>query len=176
MARKNSMQLLQIIEFSSISEIFRPQPNTDIYSKMLSKAEIHEQEVQIMNANAKFLYSNNRPGPRTLRRRMPPAVLNNKLEALKILANSILSEVSSLEPSPEVPSDTDVDLAEEVRRFEEDLIRNALTRTGGRQRKAAMLLGLNPTTLHAKMKRFGMIDDGNADDDTETNGEIEKAA
>ncbi|MEP7075544.1 MAG: helix-turn-helix domain-containing protein [Acidobacteriota bacterium] len=85
-----------------------------------------------------------------------PAVMNNKLEALKVLANSILSEVASLERDREIVSHTNVDLSMEVERFEIDLIRCALTRTGGRQRRAAALLGIKPTTLHAKMKRYGM--------------------
>jgi DNA-binding NtrC family response regulator len=83
--------------------------------------------------------------------------MNNKLEALKVLANSILFEVASLEKDREISAHPNVDLSGEVQRFEEDLIRCALTRTGGRQRRAAALLGIKPTTLHAKMKRYGMI-------------------
>lgn len=103
----------------------------------------------------------------------PPAVINNKLEALKVLANSILFEVASLEQDREIAAHTKVDLSGEVQRFEVDLIRCALTRTGGRQRRAAALLGIKPTTLHAKMKRYGMIqgesgEDIAADDDEES--------
>jgi DNA-binding NtrC family response regulator len=86
-------------------------------------------------------------------------VLNNKLEALRILATSILTELSTLKGERKVAVRKNVDLVGEVQRFEEDLIRSALTRTGGRQRKAAALLGIKPTTLHAKMKRYGMTDD-----------------
>jgi DNA-binding NtrC family response regulator len=86
-----------------------------------------------------------------------PAVMNNRLEALRVLANSILTEVSSLEQDREVISKTEIDLAEEVQRFETNIIKCALVRTGGRQRQAARLLKIKPTTLHAKMKRYGIL-------------------
>jgi DNA-binding NtrC family response regulator len=41
-----------------------------------------------------------------------------------------------------------------VRRFETDLIRWALMRTGGHQRRAARILNLKVTTLNAKIKRY----------------------
>jgi DNA-binding NtrC family response regulator len=47
-----------------------------------------------------------------------------------------------------------------VHRFETELIRGALMQTGGRQRRAARLLGVKVPTLHAKMKRYNI----NADD------------
>jgi DNA-binding NtrC family response regulator len=53
-----------------------------------------------------------------------------------------------------------INLSEEVRRFETDLIRGALMQTGGRQRRAARLLGMKVPTLHAKIKRYQI----NADD------------
>ena len=53
-------------------------------------------------------------------------------------------------------TDGKIDLAFEVSRFEKDLIRTALSRTGGRQRPAARLLGVKVTTLHAKIKRYGL--------------------
>jgi transcriptional regulator with GAF, ATPase, and Fis domain len=46
-----------------------------------------------------------------------------------------------------------VDFSEEVRRFEADLIRRALTLTGGHQRRAARLLNLKVTTLNALIRR-----------------------
>ena len=42
----------------------------------------------------------------------------------------------------------------EVRRFEIDLIRRALRQTGGNQARAARLLQLKHTTLHAKIKQY----------------------
>jgi DNA-binding protein Fis len=45
---------------------------------------------------------------------------------------------------------------EEVARFEIELIERALNQTGGNQAKAARLLGLNQTTLHGKIKHYGI--------------------
>ena len=45
---------------------------------------------------------------------------------------------------------------EEVRRFEAGLIRRALARTGGNQKAAAALLGVNHTTLHTMARRYGL--------------------
>ena len=111
-----------------------------------------------MNANPMLLYRQNRAAVRDFNKTAhPPAVINNKLEALKVLANSILVEIASLAKNSEISEQPNVDLASEVQRYEADLIRCALTRTGGRQRRAAALLGIKPTTLHEKMKRYGMI-------------------
>lgn len=45
---------------------------------------------------------------------------------------------------------------EEVGRFEVGLISRALARTGGNQKRAAALLGVNHTTLHTMMRRYGI--------------------
>jgi transcriptional regulator with GAF, ATPase, and Fis domain len=47
--------------------------------------------------------------------------------------------------------------SDEVRQFEVSLIRTALGRTSGSQTRAAKLLGLKPTTLNAKIKRYGIM-------------------
>jgi len=47
-----------------------------------------------------------------------------------------------------------LDLQAEVHRFEAELIRSALARTQGRQRRAARLLGMKVTTLNAKIRRY----------------------
>ena len=49
-----------------------------------------------------------------------------------------------------------VNLRDEVRRFEIDLIQRALAQTRGSQVQAAKLLGVNATTLHEKMNRYGL--------------------
>lgn len=96
-----------------------------------------------------------------------PAVMNNKLEALRVLANSILTEVTSLEQDKEIMAQPDIDLANEVQRFETNIIKCALVRTGGRQRQAARLLKIKPTTLHAKMKRYGILQETTEEPDWE---------
>jgi DNA-binding protein Fis len=51
---------------------------------------------------------------------------------------------------------TGIDLYQEVRRFETRLIERALREAEGNQTRAARLLGLNKTTLHEKIKRYGI--------------------
>jgi DNA-binding NtrC family response regulator len=98
------------------------------------------------------------------------AVAGNKLEALKLLADLILAEVETLERARNLSDGDDINLAREVERFESDIIRCALVRTGGRQRKAARLLNIKPTTLHAKLKRYGILQDHSNDpEDTDEN-------
>jgi DNA-binding NtrC family response regulator len=46
--------------------------------------------------------------------------------------------------------------------YERSLILEALSQTGGNQRRAARLLGILPTTLHEKMKRLGIPRPGGA--------------
>jgi DNA-binding NtrC family response regulator len=41
--------------------------------------------------------------------------------------------------------------------YERQLILEALSLTGGNQRRAAQALGVLPTTLHEKMKRLGLL-------------------
>jgi DNA-binding NtrC family response regulator len=84
----------------------------------------------------------------------------SRLEALKVLALALLNEIEALGQNQGHSTMRAINLADEVRRFETDLIRGALMQTGGRQRRAARLLGMKVPTLHAKMKRYQI----NADD------------
>ena len=66
-------------------------------------------------------------------------------------------EVGAIErkaPAAAAVAPAALDFQREVRRFESDLIRCALIRTGGRQRRAARLLGIKAATLNAKIKRY----------------------
>lgn len=76
-----------------------------------------------------------------------------EVEALKLLLVAMWRELSALEAS-EKAAGAGVDLPLELRRFESDLIRCALIRTAGRQRRAARLLGMSVATLNAKIKRY----------------------
>ena len=78
---------------------------------------------------------------------------SSRISYLKILALSLLREISSAENTKGEADDT-IDLQAEVRRFETELIRSALIQTGGRQRQAARLLGTKVTTLNTKIKRY----------------------
>jgi transcriptional regulator with GAF, ATPase, and Fis domain len=84
------------------------------------------------------------------------AIVNNRLEALKVLSNSLLYELEALQMNEQTVKGGKIDLTGEVHRFEADLIRTALLRTGGRQRPAARLLNVKVTTLNAKIKRLGI--------------------
>jgi DNA-binding NtrC family response regulator len=83
----------------------------------------------------------------------------SRLEALKVLALALLSEIDALGQIASHGPQRSINLADEVRRFETDLIRGALMQTGGRQRRAARLLGMKVPTLHAKMKRYQINSD-----------------
>ncbi len=88
------------------------------------------------------------------------AVTENRLDVLRVLSNSILREVEALEKAKDPVLPSKIDLSEEVQRFEKDLIRCALLRTGGIQRQAARLLNVKVTTLNIKIMRYGIIANG----------------
>ena len=83
----------------------------------------------------------------------------SELLYLKSLARTLLLELDGLEMSQPHEIENGFSFNDEVQRFEIGLIRRALVRTGGNQRRAARLLGLMPTTLYEKIKRYG-IDTG----------------
>jgi DNA-binding NtrC family response regulator len=86
----------------------------------------------------------------------PEQATSVKLKTLKELTLALLQEVESLKGSATYEGRAGVDFADEVRRFETDLIRWALLHTGGHQRRAARMLNLKVTTLNAKIKRYGI--------------------
>jgi DNA-binding NtrC family response regulator len=71
------------------------------------------------------------------------------LTLLKEIA--LLKDVQKLQAQVEEPA---LSLPDEVRRFEIEIIRRTLLRTGGHQARAAHLLGVNATTLNSKLKRY----------------------
>ena len=87
-------------------------------------------------------------------------VVENRLEALKVLSNTIVHEIEALKKARGKDLLGKINLAAEVQRFEEDLIRCALLRAGGNQRRAARLLGVRTSTLNMKIKRFGISPSG----------------
>ncbi len=96
-----------------------------------------------------------------------PSVMNNRLEALKVLSQSLLREVEALKNNNKSESevinevrDGNIDLEKEVQKYEVELIRCALVRTGGKQRRAAKLLNVKISTLNAKIKRYGIATSG----------------
>lgn len=88
---------------------------------------------------------------------------NSSLEALQILSQTLLRELESLNDyskSDKKSVNGKIDLANEVKKFEMELIRCALVKTGGRQRRAAKLLNVKISTLNAKIKRYGIPTSG----------------
>lgn len=88
-----------------------------------------------------------------------PAVTTNvdvRLNTLRETVLQLLDEVESLAISRPVDIKRGARFSDEVRQFEVSLIRTALGRTSGSQTRAARLLGLKPTTLNAKIKRYGI--------------------
>lgn len=79
--------------------------------------------------------------------------MDNRLNTLREVALTLLREVESFRVS-QPATKRSVRLHEEVRRFEIDLIRSALSRTAGNQTRAAQLLGVKITTLNTKIKRY----------------------
>ncbi|MBV9959326.1 MAG: PAS domain-containing protein [Acidobacteria bacterium] len=88
--------------------------------------------------------------------------LSEKVLALKNVALALTSaaeileqaESSGLLTNPDIEDGINFD--EEVKGFETRLIKRALKRTHGNQKQAARLLGMKHTTLHTKIKRYGI--------------------
>jgi transcriptional regulator with GAF, ATPase, and Fis domain len=79
-----------------------------------------------------------------------------RLNTLRETVLALLDEVESLAISRPVDIKHCARFSDEVRQFEVNLIRTALGRTSGSQIRAAKLLGLKPTTLNAKIKRYNI--------------------
>ena len=86
-------------------------------------------------------------------------VKRNQLTALEYLASIMLREIESLKRAEEgaqyeVANGDGINLYDEVQNFEASLIRTALIRAKGVQKRAAELLGVKVTTLSVKIKRY----------------------
>jgi len=84
------------------------------------------------------------------------STVDARLNTLRETVLQLLNEVESLAISRPVDIKRGACFSDEVRQFEVSLIRTALGRTSGSQTRAARLLGLKPTTLNAKIKRYGI--------------------
>jgi len=82
--------------------------------------------------------------------------LQARLGLVKELTMALMDELKSLEYTDTNRSAEGLDFNAEVRRFEVDLICQALRRTAGHQTRAARLLGIKLTTLHDKIKRYNI--------------------
>jgi transcriptional regulator with GAF, ATPase, and Fis domain len=82
--------------------------------------------------------------------------LSRGLKNIKEFIASVTLMIEAAEATQSQTLPVDGDFYENVERFETSLINRALSLAGGNQRRAAKLLGLNPTTLNAKIKRYGI--------------------
>lgn len=92
---------------------------------------------------------------RTKRRPVSLKIINDAVAALE-RAETVLRIGALVAEWETLDIKGGIDMQKEVRRFETWLIERALDETGGNQSRAARLLGLNKTTLHEKMKRYGI--------------------
>lgn len=91
------------------------------------------------------------------RRQVKDAALDARLDRLQTTALSLVQEIKSLKiTGSKVDVTEGVDFYDEVRRFEIDLICQALVLTDGHQIRAARLLGLGVSTLNSIIKRYGI--------------------
>jgi Response regulator containing CheY-like receiver, AAA-type ATPase, and DNA-binding domains len=79
-----------------------------------------------------------------------------KTEVLKTVAYTLLRQVYGVTESQKIDIQQGINFYDEVRRFEVNLIKQALFHTKGKQSAAASLLNLNATTLHSKIKFYGI--------------------
>ena len=88
----------------------------------------------------------------------------HNINTLREAAQTLLREVESLASQQEPPTSQRLGLQEEMQRYESELIRDALQRTSGNQRRAAKLLGVKVTTLNCKIKRLGLQQSASSQD------------
>jgi transcriptional regulator with GAF, ATPase, and Fis domain len=88
--------------------------------------------------------------------RLRDITLTERIETLREITLSLLTELDSLGSltAPKSTPERSLNLDDEVKRFEIDLIRAALIKTRGNQALAARLLGVKHTTLNSKIKRY----------------------
>ncbi|MGD9563853.1 MAG: helix-turn-helix domain-containing protein [Pyrinomonadaceae bacterium] len=90
-------------------------------------------------------------------------VRNHRLKLLTLLENSITAEIGRIvsteggsAPAREEIVGLPLSLDEQLRKLEIDLIRFALVQASGHQADAARLLSIKHSTLHEKIKRYGI--------------------
>jgi transcriptional regulator with GAF, ATPase, and Fis domain len=84
----------------------------------------------------------------------------SRIATLKELVLRLLCEVQGIDEVSVLTIERGIDFYDEVSRFEIDLIKRALLRTGGNQVQAAKLLNLKVTTLNSKIKHYNISPTG----------------
>jgi DNA-binding NtrC family response regulator len=83
-------------------------------------------------------------------------VLNLLQEAQALESATLMSELAIPQGIRQTDIENGIKLDEAVRRFESNIIRQALIITGGNQARAARLLGIKPNTLNYKVKLYNL--------------------
>lgn len=83
--------------------------------------------------------------------------MDHKLALIRSLVTTLRLEIEALGDDAEGVLEGRIDLSKNVREFEAKLIRTALAKSGGNQRKAARLLNLKTSTLNSKIKQLGIM-------------------
>lgn len=102
------------------------------------------------------MYTRQNPNLAYIERRMWQQATKPRIGIVKQLLNKLLNELETVNENERVKLDDNFNLYEQMKNFEMDIIRQALFLTDNNQRLAAQMLGINYTTLNAKMKRFGI--------------------
>ena len=106
------------------------------------------------------MYTRQNPNLAYIERRMWQQATTPRIGIVKQLLNKLLSELETVNETERVNLDENFNLYEQMKNFEADIIRQALYLTDNNQRHAAQMLGINYTTLNAKMKRLGIATKG----------------
>ncbi len=80
----------------------------------------------------------------------------NKIELLRTLIQALVILVDEIGNGNGAATSRSVTLAEDVQKFETNLICNALRQTRGNQKQVSILLGIKQSTLNEKIKRYGI--------------------
>jgi len=102
------------------------------------------------------MYTRQNPNLAYIERKMWQQASTPRIGIVKQLLNKLLNELETVDESERVNLNENFNLYEQMKNFESDIIRQALFLTDNNQRLAAQMLGINYTTLNAKMKRLGI--------------------
>jgi TyrR family helix-turn-helix protein len=104
------------------------------------------------------MYTRQNPNKAYIERQIWQSANSPRIGIVKQLLNKLLTELETVNEAERINLSDNFSLDEEVKHFEMDIIRQALFLTNNNQRLAAQMLGINHTTLNAKIKRYGIGD------------------
>jgi transcriptional regulator with PAS, ATPase and Fis domain len=100
------------------------------------------------------MYTRQNPNLAYAERKIWQSSTTPKMNIVRQLLNKLLVELETVDDSERVDLGENFNLYEQIKNFEIDMIRHALFLNNNNQRLAAKMLGINYTTLNAKMKRY----------------------